>query len=215
MTASLLLTAMPAIPAFAAPVDADFQGSLASVASMTQDEQNPSQVNITFNTDSGEVEGRITFLEDGIFHYVVDPSGEFDPYATPNSSDHTARIQAQPDDSDAYESPQGVTVDGDELTITAGDTTVSFDRESALMTVSDGENVVMQETAPIQFNGNSTVQYLEKGNAENFFGGGMQNGRYIHTGSTISIPRAPPRATSSDSSAATRPARPPLRWPPC
>lgn len=187
LTASLLLTAVPAVPASAAPVEADFQGSLASVASMAQDEQNPNQVNITFNTDSGEVEGRITFLEDGIFHYVVDPSGEFDPYAEPNSSDHTARIQAQPDDSDAYEAPQSVTVDGDALTIAADGTTVSFDRETALMTVSDGDQVVMQETAPLQFNGNSTVQRLEKGNAENFFGGGMQNGRFIHTGSTINI----------------------------
>ena len=178
MALALLLTSLPAVPAFAAPVEGDFQGSLASVESVTQDLENPNQANIVFNTKVGEIEGRLTFLEDGIIHYVVDPSGNFNPYATPNSSSHTARIQAQPDDSDNYESPNEVVVntEGDAVTIAAGDTTVTLDKDTALMTIADGEKTVMQETSPIQFNGNATVQTLAKGNSENFFGGGMQNG---------------------------------------
>lgn len=189
MASALLLTSLPAVPAFAAPVEDDFQGSLASVASVTQDPENPNQANIVFNTEDGEIQGRLTFLEDGIIHYVVDPSGEFDPYATPNSSSHTARIQAQPDDdAETYSLPAvSVSDAGDGFTVSAGETVVALDRDTALMTIADGEKTVMQETAPLQFNGNATVQYLEKGNAENFFGGGMQNGRFIHTGSTINI----------------------------
>ncbi len=189
MASALLLTSLPAVPAFAAPVEDDFQGSLASVESVTRDQENPNQANIVFNTEGGEIQGRLTFLEDGIIHYVVDPSGEFDPYATPNSSSHTARIQAQPDDDEIYETPEEVSVntDGDAFTITAGETVVTLDGDTALMTIADGEKTVMEETSPIQFNGNATVQTLAKGNSENFFGGGMQNGRFIHTGSTINI----------------------------
>ncbi len=35
MALALLLTSLPAVPAFAAPVGGDFQGSLASVESVT------------------------------------------------------------------------------------------------------------------------------------------------------------------------------------
>ena len=189
MTAALLATSLPvtAVTAVAAP--ANFQGSLTSVTSVEVNPEQSNQVLITFDSDGTTIEGRMTFLEDGIIHYVVDPSGNFNPYATPNSASHTARIQAQPDDDEIYETPAAVDVNdsADAVTITAGDTTVTFSKDAALMTIADGEKTVMEETSPIQFNGNATVQTLAKGNSENFFGGGMQNGRFIHTGNTINI----------------------------
>lgn len=187
---ALMAAALPAIvPASASAAAANYQGSLTSVTNVEPNPDQANQVIITFDSDGTTIEGRMTFLEDGIIHYVVDPSGNFNPYATPNSSSHTARIQAQPDDDEIYETPEKVSVntDGDAFTITAGETTVSLDKGAALMTIADGEKTVMEETSPIQFNGNATVQTLAKGNAENFFGGGMQNGRFIHTGNTINI----------------------------
>lgn len=193
LTASLLLTALPAVPAFAVPAGADFQGSLASVASVTQDGENPNQVNITFNTDSGEVEGRITFLEDDIFHYVVDPSGEFEEYAEPRaatSSTPTARIQAQPDGSDEYSKPEAEVNDAEgAVTVSAGETTVSFDKDTAFMTVLRGDTVVMQEAASLAFTGDGSTQTLVKHEGENYYGGGTQNGRFVHTGTTLNIAR--------------------------
>ena len=188
LTGALMVTALPAItPVMASAAAANFKGSLSSVTSVEPSGDN--QVNITFDAGGETIQGRMTFLEDGIIHYVVDPTGQFAEYATPNSSAHTARIQAQPDSSDVYDTPAEVSVnaEGDAFTITADGTTVSLDKDTALMTISDGENVVMQETAPIKFQGNKTVQTLSADEGENFFGGGTQNGRFLHTGDVISI----------------------------
>lgn len=53
-------------------------------------------VTVTFDRGGTDVQGKITFLEDDIFRYNVDPSGEFNAYAVPRSKDHVAKIQAQP-----------------------------------------------------------------------------------------------------------------------
>ena len=57
---------------------ADYSGSLKSVEAATVDSGKDYVVNVTFNDG---VQGKITFLEDGIFRYNVDPSGEFSEYA--------------------------------------------------------------------------------------------------------------------------------------
>lgn len=59
-----------------------FAGQLTSVESAQVAEQ-PNVVNIMFNDG---VQGKITFLEDGVFRYNVDPTGEFSAYAVPKSS---------------------------------------------------------------------------------------------------------------------------------
>ena len=38
------------------------------------------------------IKGKITVLEDGIFRYNIDPSGEFSAYAAPRDEAHAARI---------------------------------------------------------------------------------------------------------------------------
>lgn len=44
----------------------------------------------------------------------------------------------------------------------------------------------MQESAPLSL-GTKTTQSLVKNSGENFYGGGTQNGRFVHTGETIHI----------------------------
>ena len=74
----------------ATPVKAAFTGSLTTVDSATA---NGNVVEISFN--DGAVKGRITFLEDNIFRYNVDPSGEFGEYADVRGGyPDTAKIQA-------------------------------------------------------------------------------------------------------------------------
>ena len=73
------------------------------------------------------------------------------------------------------------------MTITAGTTSIVFDKDTALMTVKNGDQVVMQEKKPLRINDSSTVQTLVKQDAEDFFGGGTQNGRFVHTGESINI----------------------------
>ncbi len=55
------------------------------------------------------------------------------------------------------------------------------------MTVKRGDKVVMEEKAALDLDKSATVQTLAKHDGENFFGGGTQNGRFIHTGNTINI----------------------------
>lgn len=182
--------------AYAAPMAVQaadpFSGSLAKVDDVTA---KGNVVEISFN--DGAVKGRITFLEDGIFRYNVDPSGEFSEYAKVRSGyPDTGKIQAQPDDSDRYSHPNAeVNEDGEKFTITSGTTTIEFDRDTAQMSVKSDGRTVMEEAAPLNFAGTSTVQTLVKHNATNynaglqeqFFGGGTQNGRFVHTGEVINI----------------------------
>lgn len=180
MTFTTAATMLPA-DVFAAPEE--FRGQLSSVTDAKED---GNVVYVEFN--DGAVEAKITFLEDGIFRYNVDPTGEFSKYAKPRSESHKGRIQQRPDESDEYSHPSAkVTEDDENVTITAGTTSIVFDKDTALMTVKNGDQVVMQEKEPLRINDSSTVQTLVKQDSEDFFGGGTQNGRFVHTGESINI----------------------------
>ncbi len=192
LTGAMLATTF----AYAAPGTAKaadpFTGSLAKVDSVEVD---GNIATISFN--DGAVTGRITLLEDGIFRYNVDPSGEFGEYAKVRSGyPETGKIQAQPDDSENYTKPDAQMEDaGDAFTIKAkdGSTVIEFDKDTAKMTVRTGDKVVMEEAEALAIGSSSTVQTLVKhdqnnnGLAEEFFGGGTQNGRFVHTGEVINI----------------------------
>ncbi len=190
MTVSTLAYAVPATVQAAD----GFAGVLSKVDSVKAD---GNIVEISFN--DGAVKGRITFLENGVFRYNVDPSGEFSEYAKVRGGyPDTGKIQAQPDDSDRYTKPAAdVSDDADKFTITndAGDTVIEFDKETAIMTVKAGDTVVMEEAAPLNIGSSGTTQTLVKhdetnynaGLREEFYGGGTQNGRFVHTDETINI----------------------------
>ena len=145
MTFTTAATMLPA-DVFAAPEE--FRGQLSSVTDAKED---GNVVYVEFN--DGAVEAKITFLEDGIFRYNVDPTGEFSKYAKPKSESHKGRIQQRPDESDEYSHPEAkVTEDDENLTITAGTTSIVFDKDTALMTVKNGDQVVMQEKEPLRIN---------------------------------------------------------------
>lgn len=95
---SAVLVATAATLVFANPQQA-IATPLKGVDSATVSQSASNVVDIDF---ADGIKGRITFLEDGIFRYNVDPKGEFSEYATPRSKSHTAKIQAQPDTSDTY-----------------------------------------------------------------------------------------------------------------
>ena len=150
-------------------------------------EADKSEKNVVWVTFTNGYKGKLTFLDNGIFRYNVDPKGEFSEYATPRSSAHKARIQQYPDDSDKYKHPEAtVTNQGGAYTISAGDVTVTFNQQ-ALMSVKSGNKVVLQETSPLSIGDRSVVQTLAKNDNENYYGGGTQNGRFVHTGKTINI----------------------------
>ena len=177
VVAATALSIAIAAPAAAAP--------LAGVESAAVNAERNYVVDVNF---ADGIKGKITFLEDGIFRYNIDPSGEFSAYAAPRDEAHAARIQAQPDASKKYAHPQANVSEKDgAIVITAGTTTISLDKATAKMTVRSGDSVVMEEAAPADLSDGSTVQTLVKHDGEDFFGGGTQNGRFIHTGNSINI----------------------------
>lgn len=163
-----------------------FEGTLASAVSARVDESTPYVAYVTFNDN---VTAKITFLEAGIFRYNVDLSGEFSNYASPRSRDHVAKIQAQPDSSGKYDHPTASTGETDTaVTVTDGTVTLSFEKATGKLTVLNAKNeVVFTEAEALTITDNGTTQKLVRQDGENFFGGGTQNGRFLHTGDTIQV----------------------------
>ncbi len=151
-------------------------------------EKDSSQRHIVYFCFDGGIKGKITFLEENIFRYDVDPSGEFAAYAKPVDEKHAARIQQRPDDSKAYTRPEAAVTEQDGRTVVrCGDTSVIFDNGTAKMQVRVKDRIVLEEAEALSVQEDSTVQTLFRQKDEDFFGGGTQNGRFLHTGKKIQI----------------------------
>lgn len=150
--------------------------------------KDPSQRNIVYLSFHDDIKGKITFLEENIFRYDVDPKGEFAIYAKPVDEEHAARIQQRPDESDDYTRPETEVAEKEgKIEILCGDTSVIFDKGTAKMQVRLKGKIVMEETKALSIKEDSTVQTLFRQEDEDFYGGGTQNGRFLHTGKKILI----------------------------
>ena len=160
-------------------------GQLKSVTEVVADD---SQKNVALVKFNDGIKGKITFLEEDIFRYNVDPSGQFSEYAQPRNNSHKARIPQYPDTSEEYTKP-AVTVkqEGENYIVSSGTTQIIFDKTDATMQVKVGDKVVMDEKEALIITNNKTTQSIVKNSGENYFGGGTQNGRFIHTGQSINI----------------------------
>ena len=174
-----------ATPAFADEAMAsDYQGTLTNATAAKKDADNDNIAYVTFNDN---VTAKITFLEPGIFRYNVDLSGDFSAYATPRAKSHTAKIQAQPDTSDKYSKPAAtVNETKDAFEVSDGTVTLSFEKATGKMTLKRGDRVVFAEDEPLTITKSATTQSIADADAD-YFGGGTQNGRFIHTGKAINI----------------------------
>ena len=177
LAAAMIIAAVPAV----APIEARAASSaLTAVESAVASEN---IVTVKFNDG---ITGKITFLEGDIFRYNVDPTGAFSEYAT-TVYGNTVKIPQYPDSYDAYSHPNATVTEADGyIVITAGDTTIKFEKATAKMTVLYMDKVVMEEKEALTI-GDQTTQTIVKNEGENFFGGGTQNGRFMHTGESINI----------------------------
>lgn len=152
--------------------------------------------NIVWVTFGNGYKGKFTFLDNNIFRYNVDPSGEFSEYAKVRGGyPSEGKIQQYPDTSKEYSHPNATVSNGTNgsYEIKVGDVVVTFDKD-AKMSIKVNGKTVMEEKEPLQV-GNSTVQTLVEHSetnysenlSEQYFGGGTQNGRIIHTGESINI----------------------------
>lgn len=162
-----------------------FCGILAGEVSAEQDTDRKNVVYLSFQEG---IRGKVTFLEEAIFRYDVSDNGMFPEYAKPRDEAHTAKIQQRPDESDAYAKPEVKLEDtGEIITLHCGRTRVLFDKKTAQMSVYAGEKKVMEEARPLEFTEEETAQTVVCQEGEQFYGGGTQNGRFVHTGKKIQI----------------------------
>lgn len=144
--------------------------------------------NIVYLTLPNDRKGKITFLDNGIFRYQVVRSESFEAYAAPRDPAHKARIPQYPDTAEQYAKPHPqIAEETDHLALRVGEMELRFAKESGVLQILQGGRVVLEEERAMEITDEQTTMYLRKQNQEAFFGGGTQNGRFVHTGKQISI----------------------------
>lgn len=168
------LTATPASAEAAA-------GQLGNITSFTQ-------AGDTYTVRSGEAAVRIVAQDKDLLRVQVAPDGTFTDPANedptdPNApdadivvkTDYAGARSSVKESRTAYEIKTGAA----KLTITKSPITLHLAK-------ADG-TVLWDETAPLSWTASGTTQSLKQGTKEQFFGGGMQNGRFSHRDQQITI----------------------------
>lgn len=143
---------------------------------------------ITFET--GE-KAQLNFYNDHVFRYHVDKEGNFPDHPALVHAGRPATIALK--DQAAYQNTYGQVgklVDEESRYILETEKVlVIFDKASSRMSVFDRvkNEYVTKEVEPVQITANKTTQTLSQDADEQFFGGGMQNGRFTHKGNKINI----------------------------
>ncbi|GAA6525129.1 RICIN domain-containing protein [Intrasporangium sp. DVR] len=144
----------------------------------------------TYTVRSGDAALRVVAQDGDLLRVQLAPDGTFtdpanDAPADPNAPD--ADIVVKTDyagaDSTFEETASSYVISTDDarLTITKSPITLHLAR-------ADGTRL-WDESAPLSWTDSGTTQTLAQGATEQFFGGGMQNGRFSHRGSTITVSR--------------------------
>ena len=142
---------------------------------------------VLFSFQNG-LKGKLTFLEEDIFRYDANFEGSFPEYAKPREPEHRARIQQYPDSSESYARP-GVRIreSGERAEVFCKSVSIFFEKETGRMQVQKNGKVLFEEAQPLLVTKEENVQKLILRQEEEFFGGGTQNGRFVHTGEKIQI----------------------------
>ncbi len=135
----------------------------------------------TFFISAGPDQVRVTFFRDDIFRVQLGPDGIFTA-AQPEPGDAQMVVYSGP--------PVGASSRdaGDYYRIDTRECVLRVYKKPLRLSLFDRDNAVMvwQETRPLSY-GPSTTQTLRRGEAEYFYGGGMQNGYFSHRDSSVNI----------------------------
>lgn len=142
---------------------------------------NPTTVEVIYG--NGQT-ATLDFYGKNVFRIFQDPQGGIirDPKSNP-----PAKILVDSPRQDAGE--LRLSQDGQSVTVATAEVSVSFDRHTGLMTVTDLRNgkVVAEQSRAVDFQNGRTTLSLRNHDGEYFYGGGVQNGRFSHRGRRIEI----------------------------
>ena len=147
ITAAMTLTSVFSLSMFkvnAEEIDTS-EHVLGSVSDVTQD---GNKVYITY---AGGEETKITFLEDNLFRFNMDPDGEFPETPEPRAKSHKGIITQQSDESDEYSKPSPNVSKGETISVSTDKVELQIDKETAKMKLIDKEKdkIVWQEKEPL------------------------------------------------------------------
>ena len=85
--------------------------------------------------------------------------------------------------------PLSIATQNEAFTISTNRVSVRVDKQTGLLKVTDlaKNNIVMEQTAPVDFKHSKYIMTLKGKPNEYFYGGGVQNGRFSHRGQQIEI----------------------------
>ena len=131
----------------------------------------------TVEISARPMRARLTFLTDDMFRLWVAPNGKFvDETDMVVTLDHPG---VAPD----------VTDTGSYFRLTTAGLVLRVYKEPVRFGLyrPDDQTMIVEEKRPLSWEDGGTTQYLTRGPDEQFFGGGMQNGRFSHRDQTIQV----------------------------
>ncbi len=134
-----------------------------------------------FTIAAGRDVVRVIFYRDDIFRIWLGPDGAFTE-AQPDRKDAQMVVFDGPPVAEAWHD------DGDYYRIQTKACALRVYKKPLRFALFDRDNaaVVWQEARPISY-GPTTTQTLRRGETENFYGGGMQNGYFSHRGTSVNV----------------------------
>ncbi|WP_231391890.1 NPCBM/NEW2 domain-containing protein [Arthrobacter sp. 35W] len=148
-----------------------------------------SQVGNVVNLTPARGAIRVTFLDAKNFRVEAVPAGAFTDPANSPTADTTANANIIVG-ADQFTAAAVAVEDGGTLKLKTSALVLEVEKSTGKFTLkrTDG-SIVWQESSALTFGATSTTQHLKPKEGEQFLGGGMQNGRSVHTGSTINVAR--------------------------
>lgn len=136
-------------------------------------------------------EARVHILNNHVFRYHMDPNKKFPEFPEPRKPDEVAKINSKrvsDYDKKAFEDSH-VAENEEQFIIHVHKIHIAFNKVDGKMTVFDKRTskLVLAEGKPLTYSDSKSKQVLEQQKDEQFFGGGMQNGRFTHKGKIIHI----------------------------
>lgn len=130
---------------------------------------------------------KVSFLDARTFRIEADPSGTLSDPANTSQND-PARSANLVVGAGQFGAPAVTVADGSTITISTSAVKLEVEKSTGKFTLRKADGtLIWKESAPLSFGNSSATQHLAAKAGEQFLGGGMQNGRSVHTGQTINV----------------------------